>query len=373
MSKSASVFQRLFLPGLIFQSVLVGGGYATGRELVEFFLSRGPWGGLLGMIVTAVIWSVVLAVSFEFARITRSYDYRAFFKQLLGRFWFVFEITYIVTAVLVLSVLGSATGELVSESFGIPSFLGIVAMMAIIGLLAFFGSKAVERSLAGWSFVLYAAYILYFILWLTTFGDRISAKFSSSSIGEGWLTGGFTYAGYNMVGVIAVLFCLRHITSRRDALVAGALSGPLAIIPAILFYIAMVGFYPEITEKPVPVNYMLGQLEIPALQILFQLVLFGTFIETGLGLIHAVNERIADVITERRKRMPQWVRPLVAIGLLAFSIFLATELGIIALVAKGYGTLTYVILAVYVVPILTIGFWRTFINPPEVQKQTESL
>ena len=366
MSKSNKIFQRYLLPGLIFQSVLVGGGYATGRELVEFFLSVSPWGGLLGMIVTTVIWSIVLAVSFEFARVTKSYDYRSFFQQLLGRGWFVFEIAYLILVLLVLSVLGSATGELVSESFGIPSLVGIVALMGIIGLLAFYGSKTIGRFLASWSFVLYGAYVLYFILWFVSFGDQILAKFNSVPVGDGWLQGGVTYAGYNMVGVIAVLFCLRQIDTRKDAVTAGLLAGPLAIIPAMLFYIAMVGFYPDITKEPVPVNFMLGSLNLPALQILFQLILFGTFVETGLGLIHAVNERIADVFGEKDKEMPQWVRPAVAIGMLAFAIFLATKLGIIALVAKGYGTLTYAILGIFVLPVLTIGLWRILQTKEEV-------
>ena len=39
----ATFFQRVILPGFILQSVLIGGGYATGRELVQFFLSSGPW------------------------------------------------------------------------------------------------------------------------------------------------------------------------------------------------------------------------------------------------------------------------------------------------------------------------------------------
>ena len=372
MSKSSgngftSTFRRLFLPGLIFQSVLVGGGYATGRELVEFFLPSGPWGGLLGMIVTTLIWSIVLAVSFEFARVTKSYDYRAFFRQLLGRGWFLFEIAFITLVILVLSVLGSATGELVKDSMGVSPLFGIVAMMSLIGLLAFYGSKTIERFLAGWSFVLYGAYILYFILWITSFGDQIAANFSSTPVGEGWLQAGVTYAGYNMVGIIAVLFCLRHIKTRKDAVTAGVIAGPIAIIPAILFYIAMVGFYPDISNEPVPVNFMLGQLNVPALQILFQLVLFGTFIETGLGLIHSVNERIADVYVEKNRPMPRWMRPVVAVILLAFSIFLAARLGIISLVAQGYGALTYVILAVFVLPLLTIGLRQIIVRSGEAK------
>ena len=362
MSKLGDVFRKRLLPGLIFQSVVVGGGYATGRELAEFFLSSGPLGGLFGMVVTTIVLSTVLAVSFEFARVTKSYDYRTFFRQLLGRGWFSFELVYVTLVLLVLSVLGAATGELVRETFGIPPLFGVVAMMSLVGLLAFYGSKTIERFLAGWSFMLYAAYFLYFLLWLGSFGDQIVANFRATPVGEGWLRGGITYAGYNVVGMIAVLFCLRHITTRKDAVIAGILAGPLAILPGLLFYIAMVGFYPEIIHKPVPVNFMLAQLNIPALEILFEIVLFGTFIETGLGLIHSVNERIADVLTEQHKPMPQWVRPVVAVSMLAFSIFLATKLGIISLVAKGYGTLTYVILAIYVLPILTIGVRRTFLQ-----------
>ena len=53
-------FQRYLLPGFVFEAAVIGGGYATGRELVEFFLPAGPLGGLLGMVVSMVVWSAVL-------------------------------------------------------------------------------------------------------------------------------------------------------------------------------------------------------------------------------------------------------------------------------------------------------------------------
>jgi len=40
-------FQKYLLPGFIFQSLIIGGGYGTGRELVEFFLTAGPLAGLV--------------------------------------------------------------------------------------------------------------------------------------------------------------------------------------------------------------------------------------------------------------------------------------------------------------------------------------
>ncbi|MCP4299766.1 MAG: hypothetical protein GY783_04220, partial [Gammaproteobacteria bacterium] len=63
-------FYTYLLPGFVFQSLIIAGGYATGRELVEFFLKLGPVTGLLAMLVTTLTWSAVAAVTFELARIT---------------------------------------------------------------------------------------------------------------------------------------------------------------------------------------------------------------------------------------------------------------------------------------------------------------
>ncbi len=44
-------FRKYLLPGFIFQSVIIGGGYGTGREIIEFFLSHGPVKGIAGMLL----------------------------------------------------------------------------------------------------------------------------------------------------------------------------------------------------------------------------------------------------------------------------------------------------------------------------------
>ena len=104
-------FKKYLLPGLVFQSVVIGGGYGTGRELVEYFLNYGPLGGLLGMLlVTTVTWSILLAITFEFSRVFHAYDYRTFFRKLVGPFWIIFEIFYFVFLMIVLGVIASASG-----------------------------------------------------------------------------------------------------------------------------------------------------------------------------------------------------------------------------------------------------------------------
>ena len=205
--------------------------------------------------------------------------------------------------------------------------------------------------------MLYATYAI-FVLWcVTAFGDRIAMNFAAHGPGSGWFEGGIKYAGYNLAIVPAVLFSLRHITTRQQALTAGLLGGPIGMIPAMLFFVALVGYYPEIGDEALPANFLIATLDAPWFHLLFQVVIFGTFVETGSGFIHSVNERIAEVYAHRDKAMPKALRPAIAAGVLVFATFVASAVGIVDLIAKGYTALTYVFLLVYVLPVMTVGVW----------------
>lgn len=352
----STFFRKYLLPGFVFQSVVIAGGYGTGRELVEFFLSFGPLGGLLAMAVSTLIWSAVCAASFEFARIFRSYDYRAFFTSLLGRGWFSYEICYVALLAIILAVIAAAAGAILQETFGLPYALGVLGIMAAVGFLVFRGSRTIERVLAFWSFVLYAVYILVFVRSFMSFGPQIGAAFAAGEAEPGWAIGGVRYAAYNLALIPAILFCLHDIERRREAVTAGLLAGVIGILPGFFFYVAMSSQYPAIVERPVPANFLLDALGSPALLFAYQIVLFGTLIETGTGLIHAVNERIAGVYRDRGRQMPDYLRPVIALVLLVAGTALAS-FGLIGLIARGYGTLTWLFLLVYVIPILTWGLY----------------
>ena len=359
-----SVFRRFLLPGLIFQSVIIGGGYGTGRELAEFFLAHGALGGLLGMAVTALCWGVILAIAFEFARITKSYNYRAFFMALLGPFWRVFELVYLLIVLLVLSVLGSAAGEMIAAAFGLPTVFGAIVLLAAIGLLAYFGSRTIERALAAWSLLLYATYAVFFVWVAVGSGGDILATLSQGEASGAWAFDGLRYAAYNLIAIGAVLFVLPYLKTRKEALASGFIAGTAGIVPGVLVLLAMLAQYPAIQNEAVPVLALLQGTTALWFLVVFQVVLFGTFIETGVGLIHAVNERVADTFRDRGATLPDWGRLALAVGLTALAVFLAGAVGIIDLIAQGSGALSYAFLTVVVAPLLTVGVYRIATSSP---------
>ena len=355
---SSSIFRKYFLPGFVFQSVVIAGGYGTGRELVEYFLKYGPLGGLLGMfLVTTLLWSIILAVTFEFSRKFQAYDYRTFFMKLIGRFWFLFEIIYFYSLFLVLAVIGSAAGILLRDNFGLPYMVGVAIMLVAVGLLTFKGRGWIEKFLSWWSILLYLVYGAFLIVAILQFGPEIKRNLGSAVVLPKWVLGGFKYALYNLGVIPAVFFCLPHIKTRKEALSAGLLGGLIGIFPGFLFYIAVLGLYPAVLPQEVPAVFVLEKAGLPLFLILFQVVLFGTLIETGTGYIHAVNERIQSALKEKGKNLPLWLRPLVAAILLAVGLSLST-FGLINLIAKGYGSLSWGLLVVLFLPLMTLGLYK---------------
>ncbi|MES2136931.1 MAG: hypothetical protein V4502_07725 [Pseudomonadota bacterium] len=352
-------FQRFLLPGLAFKAVVIGGGYATGRELAEYFLPSGPWGGLAAMLLSTILFSTICALTFLFARAVGAQDYRTFFKRLLGPAWFVFEAAYLLFIILILAVYGAAAGSIGAAVFGVAEIWGTVALACAIIAIVTFGNKSVERMFAYVSYLLYAVYLLFIILAFSKFGPRIGEGFTHGGPAASWLAGGSVYAGYNIIGAVVVLPVVRHLTSSRDAILAGALAGPLAMLPGALFFTAMVAFYPAIAGETLPSDFLLRQMQLPLFHLLFQLMIFSALLESGASSVHAINERISRALLGRRGRgLGEGARLLIALALLVGCMFVAQRFGLVALIANGYRALAYILIAVYVLPLITLGVWK---------------
>ena len=313
----------------------------------------------MGMALAAVIWSLVCIATFTFARATQSPDYQTFFRNLLGRGWAAFEIVYLLLLVLVLAVFGAAAGAIGAALFGWPSLAGTLCLGVAIAGFVTFGNTSVERLFKWVSIFLYATYGLFVVLALTRFGDRIVANLALDVPTTGWVGAGITYASYNVVAAVVILPVLRHLRSQRDAIIAGALSGPLAMIPAVLFYVCMVAWYPQVGLEALPSEYLLQRLDLPVFHVAFQLMIFAALLESGTGGVHAVNERLAHAWKLRSGRnFSRRARLLFAGGLLIGAMLLADRFGLVTLIARGYRLLAYALIGVYVAPLLTFGLWR---------------
>ncbi len=355
-----SFFQRYLLPSFALKGVIIGGGYATGRELAEYFLSQGPRGALAAMVLATVIWSAVAATSFALAHMYRTYDYRSFVSKLLGRASIIFEVCFVLFSVLLLAVFGAAAGEVGASLFDVPALVGTVVLALLIAGIAGVGEGAVEAMFKYVSTFLYAIYTIFLVLSLSRFGERIEHGLGMAGADAAWPLAGLTYGTYNIVAAVMILPVLRHMTSRRNAVVAGLVAGPMAMLPAFAFLLAMIGFYPDILSATLPSDYILQRLESPAFRFAFQTMVFGALLESGVGVIHAINER-AVAWRESREgagQVSSAFRPVLTLTILVVCMFVANQIGLVDLIASGYRIMAFVFILSFVVPLMTIGLYR---------------
>jgi uncharacterized membrane protein YkvI len=350
---------KLITPGLIFQSILIAGGYGTGAELSEFFFPYGSLGGLISMGVTLVCFAVVAAVTFEFSRVFKVYNYRDFFKKLIGPFWIVFEICYLILLLLVLSVVVAAAGAMLNDIFGFTRWIGMIVLAAGVAYLVIAGTKILVKVLSVWSYILYAVYIVFMVLCVAKFGGAIAEQLTVvKEINPGWVIGGGKYAFYNLACVVFILYSVTEMDSRKEAIASGIIAGAIGIIPGVMLFITMTGQYPDILSSSVPMNVIFQKLDMRWFHVLFLLVLFGTFIETGAGFIKAVTERLeAQFHTAQNPR--KWLTPLVTVICLILGVAIS-NFGLTGLIARGYGTITWGFFIIYIVPLLTLGVYKIY-------------
>jgi len=351
--------KAILLPGLVFQSTIIGGGYASGRELVEFFLQYGPVAGYFGFILTFCIFSLVLIVSFEFARITNSYNYKTFFQHLLGRLWFLYELFFFITLMIVVSVCSSLAGEVIAHSTGQNETLGMIVFICIVTLASSLGNEKIETFMSFWSVALYGTYFMFFMYGIKPINITNNDIFYILPNDNDWLNGATTFAVSSLAAIPVILFSLRSLDSSCSSIAAGFSAGLLAIMPGLAFYTVMVGYYPEIIDDSVPLTRILLEIDSQLLSGLFPLIIFGTLIETCSALFHTFNERLS---VASNKNISSEKRATITFPLLIVTVFIAKNADFIYLINKGYRVISWMFYALFFVPLFTTGIKLIFLK-----------
>lgn len=360
-------FGKFVLPGIILQSVMIGGGYATGREIVEYGAKYGALGWLSGL-GTFLGFAVIAALTYELIRLTKAYDFKTFMKTIGGPLWIVFDIVYLLFMVVIIAVMASATGNIVEQTLGLNYWVGVVAITVVVAILNFYGSRLIERFETLGTVALYAGYIIFSVLVIGTFGKNISTVFANhdtSFIGGSVSAGkalwsGVLYCAYNLVVMPATFFTIERQTRRVESVVSGIIGGVLATIPWFLTYFAVMCFYPnpDVLGASVPWLAMMQGTAGPVVIAIFGIVMGWTLIETSTGIIHAALERVNNGLKEAHKPpMTGKQQAILTIIVLVGSMVLS-KVGIIDLIATVYNALSYAFLAIYVLPLITVGVYK---------------
>ena len=362
-------YAKYILPGVLLQSVLIGGGYATGREIYSYGAKFGAMGWISGLTI-GLGFALFAFLTFEICRIYKVYDYKNYIRQVIGPLWPVMDILTVLIAIVLIAVMAAATGS-IFEQVGLPNILGSVVIVFLCGLLNFKGSKVIEKFESVGTVLLYGGYILFTIIVLVKKGGNIPQVFAAmdtSAVGGSvtlplciWT--GILYVAYNINAIPMGMFSLTRQTKRKETLVSGIIAGLLMVIPWFLSYFAMMCFYGDTSivgaDVATPWMEMIKAVNGgPVLLGLFSLVMGWTLVETATGCIHMIIDRFDVALAERgNAKMSDRKRGLITVATLIAALLLS-RIGVVTLIEKGYSYLSYGFILFYLLPTLIIGGYK---------------
>lgn|SRR3990167_1016523 len=351
----AKLTRVVLIPSAVFLSVLFGGAFGSGREVVEFMSQHGPVGGFISIAVIAAVYSTCLFLSFELARLYGTHEYRGFYKLLLGRGWFVYEVVISLTVIAALAICASSSGAVLNSHFGIPTLVGGVLLLLLAVGLNYGGREIVERSMIYSVLALAAILIALLAIVLSSQGDVIVSSFENKSSISGAIRDGLKYSITNTGFIPLLLFCGSQLKSRGEALTAGICAGVAGIAPAISFHLTFLADYPNVLNETLPTYFMMEALTPRLFLDIYVLVLFVMIAQTGVGVLRGAIERI-DRWRVERTGSPMGKRGQAAIAciVLVASTALAS-IGLVDLIAQAYKYLSVIFALIFVLPLILIG------------------
>ncbi|MFK7732963.1 MAG: hypothetical protein AB8B48_15185 [Pseudomonadales bacterium] len=350
----------LIIPSAVFLSVVFGGSYGTGREVMEFVSQHGPKSGVLALASVSFTYGVLLFLCFEISRRFQQFEYRGFFKPILGRAWVLYEVVILIGMVITLAICVTAAGVISESRFGFPPWVGSAGLLLIIFLLNYRGRHLVQKSMVFSVGALFCVLVALLFVLFNGHTQPIVDNFRGDEVDWSAWQGGMQYALVNGGFIPLLLYCGRGLQSRGQSLLAGSVAALVAVIPGAVFHYAFMSAWPAIKDQELPTYWLIDHLASPMFLNVYVVVLFVLIAQTGVGMLQGFLERM-DAWRIQREGEP--LSPLghgvVAVGMVLVSMLLS-RIGIVALILTGYSILAMAFIVVFVIPLVTRGVYLVF-------------
>lgn len=288
---------------MAFVGVVVGAGFASGQEILQFFSSFGYW-GLLGGVVSGLCFTILGMAVGELSQVSVSHSFKEGLYLICGpRLGVVVDImiTFFMYAIAVVMFAGG--GSLMEQQWGVPAQYGSIAVMLITVLIVFL---RVDRVMAFIGSVTPILVLMMIFLCIYSWNTRdlpleeldVIAQTKPQGAGH-WLVGSLLYVSYNMVvGAPFLMIAGAQATSRRNALLGGLVGGLLLGFLIVLISAGVFGRIDTIGSAALPM-LMLATEQSKLLGTIMSVVIFAMILTTSVGVLYSFSARIFTPNTRR--------------------------------------------------------------------------
>lgn len=297
----------------VFIGTVIGAGFASGQEILQFFGTYGMK-GILGVFIITILFMLLGMVVLNTVFTKRIKSFEEFSSMYFEkRFFNVINIVLIFLLFTSYTVMLSGGGAVAYENFNIPYKYGIIAMALVTFLVFLFGVKGIANVNKA-----IVPFLVFIILWVGLnviyknefiFSNLHTSPLIDSNIFDNvngvkyliikilsdfkWVLSACTYFAYNTIGATVVMSSLNPlIANKKAAKLGGLLGGIILGILALTIFLSLLVLHSSVIGLEVPMIKVASSLS-NTWKNLYSLVLllsmFTTAVANGYGCIAGLS------------------------------------------------------------------------------------
>lgn len=306
MDQKVSVKQIIIYSGA-FIAFLIGSGFATGQELMQYFVSYG-FMGILGAVVMFLLFLYV-GVSFVTAGYNNKFPkrndiYTYYCGKVIGTFYDYFSIIFIYMSFIVM--VGGA-GATLHQQYRLPNSVGGIGLAILAGGTVVFGlNKVVEvigkigPIITVMAISLGLAAIIQNPGGLST-ASEVIPTLNLLQASSNWLFAAGSYVGFCMLWLATFMSSMGAEAKSKKEATFGAIGGAVGFSAAVIIVaLGLMANVEQVAGSMVPSLILAGNIH-PSVAVVFSLTVVAGIYTTSVPLLWTVSARVADEKTNRFK------------------------------------------------------------------------
>ncbi|MEK0153072.1 hypothetical protein WN867_09525 [Tetragenococcus halophilus] len=338
---------RQFKIAMAFTGIIIGAGFASGQEMLQYFTSFGIW-GIVGTIASVFIFGFFGFVIVDMGHFFKAYSHRDVLSNVASPVVHrIIDLFLLLTLFGIGVVMVAGAGSNLNQQFGWPIWLGNLICVTLVFLVGMMNTEKVVGAIGAIAPFLIALVVIISFRSLSTADWDIAAMnadaLNLTSPLPNWWVSALNYASVNLTTGVATAFLLGGVekdkkVARRGGLIGGIVVGFLIVLINLTLFATSA----QVASFDLPMLQM-ARLIQPWVGFIMSILIFFEIWNTAMSVLYSFS---TSFINPNKKNF-RYLLLVTSVAALALSFGGFTNVIGFVYPAVGYGGFIILVIFVY--------------------------
>lgn len=290
------MFKKALAISMAFIGLIVGAGFASGQEALQYFVAFGT-NGIWGAVLASVCMTITGIAVLQLGSYYQATEHTAVLGRISSRVtsW-ILDISTVITLFCIGFVMFAGGGANLQQQFGLPSWIGATIMLVLV---LFTGMLDVDKvsTVIGAITPFVIVFIVGATVWTlaTSNPDWSTLDLASSAVVTSlpnWWLAALNYVGLSIMTAVSMAIVIGGANlDTRAAGLGGLIGGFFFLLMLMLLVVALFVSVGTVGQEDMPVLALINGIH-PALGIIMTFVVFAMIFNTAIGMFYALGKRL---------------------------------------------------------------------------------